>query len=818
MQISDESFSSNELYLHLTSSDSDKETRIALDVKNGAFKKWNIPLPEGFSALRLSFGANKFLLTDVNVKITDGNFTHEIHRCLLTGDENGVKIDTEKNIKGNMDISGCIFLSGSIPIDSDFFLHLAEKTTELDSLNSRLTKQAIFAKAENAKLTADKDAIMASYKTALENSNKAQSELAKVNSAYNEILNCTSWKLTKPFRKASDAIKSFFRRFALTRNIYKVCVSLKNDGYKTTVFKIKNKLSNNAALGIRSKFSDDTVPQKVKRLTNVTVEELQAQRNTVFDQTIKFSIIVPLYNTPINFLKEMIDSVISQTYENWELCLADGSDSEHDDVGETVRSYMCSDSRIIYKKLEKNLGISENTNACIDMSSGDYIALLDHDDLLHPSALFEIMKAICDKDADYIYTDEIIFKSPKIDDILNVNAKPDYGPDTLRGINYICHFSAFSRELMDKTGRFRSEYDGSQDHDLILRLTANAHNVVHIPKLLYYWRSHANSVASSISAKSYAIDAGRRAVRDHIASLGMKAEVLSTKICPTAYRIKYEITSYDKVSIIIPNKNHLADLFCCINSILEKSTYPNYEIVIVDNGSDDKELFSYYDALRADDRFVICSLDIPFNYSTLNNFASKKASGKYYILLNNDIEIISPEWIEEMLMYVQRDDVGICGAKLCYPDNTLQHAGVLIGMGGVAGHCYHAMPRNFNGHLDSLVYAHEMSAVTAACLMIKASVYEEVGGLDEEHFKVAFNDVDLCLKVRQAGYLVVWTPYAEAYHYESKSRGYEDTPEKIKRFQGEINYFKEKWSDILKDGDPYYNPNLALDKGDYSLK
>ena len=341
---------------------------------------------------------------------------------------------------------------------------------------------------------------------------------------------------------------------------------------------------------------------------------------------------------------------------------------------------------------------------------------------------------------------------------------------------------------------------------------------MHIPKILYYWRSHPNSVAGSIEAKTYAIDAGIRAVQTNLDEQGIKAKVSRCETFPTAYRIKYDILSYDKVSIIIPNKNHLDDLALCINSILTKSTYPNFEIVIVDNGSDDPELFEYYDELKKDSRFVICSLDIPFNYSKLNNFAAKKASGKYFILLNNDIEIITPEWIEEMLMYVQRDDVGICGAKLYYPDNTIQHAGVIVGLGGVAGHCFGGFNRNDNGYLCHLVCAQELSAVTAACLMIKASVFEEVNGLDEDNFKVAYNDVDLCLKVREKGHLVVWTPYAEAYHYESKSRGYEDTPEKQKRFIAEQNYFKTKWADFLKKGDPYYNPNLTVDRGDYTVK
>lgn len=784
----------------------DKEDKIAVDIRNGIFNKEDIVLSEELTGISIICNAKSFILADIVMTVTDGSAVRRSSVSFLTGNETGAEIPISKGMKEILNISGHIFISDNIYDSEDFFSHLAECTAKLDKTNRQLAAQAMFHKTETAKLSADRNTAMTLYKAELEAHTRVQAELGNVTAAYTRVINSSFWKMTTPLRKLVDTVKSFFRSFFLTRSLYKVAASLKNDGIKMTALRIKNKLSKT------------DLPEKVSRLTAISEEELQVQRSTVFDRKIKFSIIVPLYNTPINFLKEMIESVISQTYGNWELCLADGSDSSHNDVEKTVRSYISNDSRIIYKRLENNFGISENTNACINMSSGDYIALLDHDDLLHPSALFEMMKVICNENADYIYTDELIFRSPDKNDVINLNLKPDYGPDTLRGINYICHFSAFSRELMDTTGKFRSEYDGSQDHDLILRLTANARKVAHIPKILYYWRSHPDSVAGSIDAKTYAIDAGKRAVRDHISSLGMKAEVESSEICPTAYRIKYEINSYDKVSIIIPNKNHLADLYCCINSILEKSTYPNYEIVIVDNGSDDEELFTYYDVLREDSRFVICSLNIPFNYSVLNNFAVQKASGKYYILLNNDIEIISPNWIEEMLMYVQRDDVGICGAKLCYPDNTIQHAGVIVGMGGVAGHCFHAMPRNYNGYLDCMMYAHEMSAVTAACLMIKASVYEEVGGLDGDRFKVAFNDVDLCLKVRQAGYLVVWTPYAEAYHYESKSRGYEDTPEKIKRFEGETRSFKEKWADLLEKGDPYYNPNLSLEKGDFTLK
>ena len=671
---------------------------------------------------------------------------------------------------------------------------------------SAVSKMLQISKSESSIILAEKNMAENRIKQLSAELNNVRSRMTAAEASFAMIQNSRIWKMTFPLRKFLDGVKSVTGRIRFFVYVRKFFAVLKSSGFHTAWEKAMDKLFP------RRRYKD------IIKDFYLSDKEIREQKNTEFDRKIKFSIIVPLYNTPIKFLNEMIRSVIAQTYENWELCLADGSDKDHSDVERAVQKFAAKDSRIKYKRLESNLGISGNTNACLDMAVGDFIGLFDHDDLLHPAALFEVMKAVCEKNADYVFTDEMVFKSPKITNIMHLHFKSDYAPDTLRGINYICHFSVFSRELLNKTEWFRSEYDGSQDHDLILRLTSIAQNVVHIPKILYFWRSHPASVASDISAKSYAIEAGRNAVRDHIASLGMKAEVLSTDVCPTAYRIKYEIKAYDKVSIIIPNKNHLDDLVCCISSILSKSTYPNYEIVIVDNGSDDKELFRYYDELKKDSRFVICSLDIPFNYSKLNNFAAKKASGKYYILLNNDIEIITPEWIEEMLMYVQRDDVGICGAKLYYPDNTIQHAGVIIGLGGVAGHCFGSVPRDSAGYLDRLVYSQDLSAVTAACLMIKASVFKEVDGLDEDNFRVAFNDVDLCLKVRDAGYLVVWTPYAEAYHYESKSRGYEDTPEKIKRFKGEVERFQKKWANVLKAGDPYYNPNLTLERGDFTPK
>ncbi len=625
--------------------------------------------------------------------------------------------------------------------------------------------------------------------------------------AYNIISNSQFWKITLPARKILDGIKWLLKRNKVTYLIGKGILSLKRVGFKATWRKVKYRLS---------------VSARIKALAqsfNISPEDRQVQESTVFDKNIKISVLVPLYNTPKQFLEEMIASVVAQTYPNWELCLADGSDKDHKEVGEIIKKLTEKDKRIRYKKLEKNLGIAENTNACIDMSTGDYIALFDHDDILHPSAFYEVMKAVCEEDADFIYTDETVFRSPNLNDITTTHFKPDYAPDNLKANNYICHLSVFSKELLKLGGKFRRGYDGSQDHDLVLRLTDKAKKIVHIPKVLYFWRSHPMSVAMDIGSKSYAVEAGIRAVSDFLTSKGVNAKVSSSRVCQTIYRIEYEIKSYDKVSIIIPNRDHPEDLKKCIDSILGKTAYPDYEIVIVDNGSVDEDLFKYYDSLKSDDRFVICSLDIEFNYSRLNNYAVTFASGKYYILLNNDIEIITDNWIDEMLMYAQRDDVGAVGAKLYYPDNTIQHAGVILGLGAhrIAGHAFIEVDKNEGGYMGRLGFAQNMSAVTAACMMVKASVYREVNGFDED-FKVAYNDVDFCLKIRKAGYLIVWTPYAEAYHYESKSRGKASTPRQRQQFKIETENFKKKWFKELEAGDPYYNPNLSLDYGDFRPK
>ena len=549
-------------------------------------------------------------------------------------------------------------------------------------------------------------------------------------------------------------------------------------------------------------------------------EERKRQEETVFPNMVKISILTPLWNTPENFLRDMIGSVQKQTYGNWELCLADGSDDAHAYVGEICRELAGKDERIRYRKLEKNEGIAGNTNQCLTMATGEYIGLFDHDDMLHPCVLFEYVKAINEKNADYVYCDEATFKNGDINQMITMHFKPDYAIDNLRANNYICHFSVFSRKLLDGTELFRTKFDGSQDHDMILRLTDKAEQVVHVPKLLYYWRLHAGSVASGIEAKPYAIESARGAVADHLRKHGFEHfTITSTRAFETIFKITYEIIGDPKISIIIPNKDHVEDLRRCVTSIIEKSTYDNYEIVIVENNSETKEIFSYYEELKNNPSIKIVTFKGAFNYSAVNNFGVGAATGDYVLLLNNDTQVITVNWLEELLMYAQREDVGAVGGKLYYADKTIQHAGVVIGLGAhrTAGHTHYRQKRENLGYMGRLCYAQDVSAVTGACLMVKKKLYEEAGGLDEG-FAVSLNDVDFCLKLRQLGYLNVFTPFAELYHYESVSRGLDTDGEKAARYNEESARFREKWKAQLEAGDPYYNPNFTLDKSDFSLR
>ena len=644
---------------------------------------------------------------------------------------------------------------------------------------------------------------------------KQQSEILELEEKYRQkcedyeiISNAFFWKITKPARLVLDIVKGIHNYPDLTGLIKKGICSLKNHGVRYTLEKSSYKI--NEIVSCR------TISQKHL----FTERELDAQRKYRFSREIKFSIVVPLYNTPENYLREMIQSVINQTYANWELCMADGSDENHKNVKRICLNYASEDKRIHYQKLTENLGISGNTNACIEMATGDYIGLFDHDDILHPAALHEVMHAICEKNADFIYTDENTFHLTP-EDASTPHFKPDFAIDNLRANNYICHFTVFKRALLEKVGMFDSAYDGSQDYDMVLRLTEKAERIAHIPEILYYWRAHPDSVASNVGAKPYAIEAAKRAISSHLKRVGLSGEVQCVNESGF-YRIHYEIHGNPRISILIPNYEHYGDLKLCLDSIFKKTTYSNYEIVIVENNSTSKKIFSYYKKLQEEHTNLRVLTwksragEASFNYSAINNFGAMHCTGEYFVLLNNDTTIINGDWLQEMLMFAQRKDVGAVGAKLYYSDGTIQHAGIGIGLLTLAGHYFRGFGGSHPGYMGRMLYAQDVTAVTAACMMIPRDVWVKMNGFDEK-FAVAFNDVDLCMRIRKAGYLIIWTPFAELYHFESKSRGADDTAQKRKRFESEIARFHYLWQEELDAGDPYYNPNFSLSKEDFSI-
>lgn len=545
----------------------------------------------------------------------------------------------------------------------------------------------------------------------------------------------------------------------------------------------------------------------------LTDEERTLQRGRVWEDPPLISVVVPIYQTPELFLRQMIESVRNQTYPHWELCIADGS-GDNKRTRSIVEEYL-EDARIRYRLLEKNLGIADNTNAAMEMAGGDYIALFDHDDLLAENALYEVADEAVRTGADLIYTDEDKVTAD-LSERYQPNFKPDFNLDLLRANNYICHLLVVKRSLVKQAGGQRKEFDGAQDHEFIFRCVEKAEKIAHIPKVLYHWRVHKASTADNPLSKKYAYDAGKRAVLEHIRRCGEDGEVTDTKF-PGFYQVKYRVEGQPLISVIIPNKDERETLKSCLDSIWEKTTYPNYEIIIVENNSTQPETFEYYRSIDGKKGVRVVYWKEGFNYSALNNFGFSHARGDYILCLNNDVTVITPDWLERMLGQCQRKQVGIVGVKLYYPDDTIQHAGVIIGIGGVAGAMFVGMPRQRSGYLRKAILQQDLSAVTAACMMVDRRAWEDVGGFNTD-LAVAFNDIDFCLKARDRGYLVVYEPNVELYHYESKSRGYEDTPEKQRRFQSEIDYMKEHWDTILSKGDPYYNRNFSLKTCNYTLR
>ena len=622
-----------------------------------------------------------------------------------------------------------------------------------------------------------------------------------------DVTNSTFWKLTWPMRYAVSKSRQIWHTFPL--------------------FVFLHDLRAMGLEGVREQARARReyavlFPSKTLRADRFAPVELlvkQASHQPGGEAGPKISIVVPLYNTPLNFLEELLDSVVNQTYRNWELCCVDaGQDTA---VGQHVQARAKADPRIRYQKLTENEGIAGNTNHGFELATGDYIALLDHDDILHPCALWYTAQAIVEQGADFVYTDEATFEG-KVENVVLYHFKPDFMLDNLRSNNYICHLTTFSKVLMEQAGGGeRAEYNGSQDYDLFLRLTEKARKIAHIPHALYYWRSSPNSTASDISAKTYCIDAGIAALKAHYARCGVAVDdVTLIPGTPGYYKTDYTMAHPGRVSILIPTCDHIRDLETCVESIYARTTYPDFEILLIENNSKEEQTFRSYERMQKehpDTLKVLTWQGKGFNYSALNNFGARYATGEYLLLLNNDTEVITPGWLEEMVMYAQQKRVGCVGAKLLYPDDTIQHAGVGFGIGGVAGHLHKYFPATSDGYMGRLNYVQDVYGDTAACLLIRKEIYDEVHGLDES-YAVAFNDVDFCVRVREAGYTNVFTPFAQLYHYESKSRGMEDNPEKQKRFQGEVLRFQARWGDLLAKGDPCTNPNFDIQREDFSLK
>lgn len=564
--------------------------------------------------------------------------------------------------------------------------------------------------------------------------------------------------------------------------------------------KISKKIYN-----IFKKKQDKTKDYKLWLLNNEPNNaELQKQKETKFNYNPKISIVVPMYNTPEKFFSELVDSILYQTYNNWELCLADGSDIQAEYLEKIVKK----DSRIKYKFLNGNKGIAGNSNGALSIATGDFIALLDHDDLLPAYSLFEIVKKTNEEpEADFIYTDE-----DKIDadnkKRFDPYFKSDFSIDKLRCNNYICHMTIIKKTLMDELNGWNEGFDGSQDHDLILRACEKAKKIVHIPKILYHWRVHGGSVATGLDVKPYALEAGVNAIKSSLDRQNIHAKIEPYKnMC--FFNVTYLYKGEPKISILIPNKDHVDDLKLCIKSI-SQTDYKNYEIIIIENNSSEIRTFEYYDEISMKDNIKIVHYkEKGFNFSKIINFGASQASGDYFVLLNNDVEIKTKNWLEILLGFSQREDVGAVGVKLLYPDYTVQHGGVIIGI-GVASHLNIMRIADDYGYMGNMIINQNLSAVTGACMMVSRENFYSVNGFEED-LAVAYNDIDFCLKLREKNKLIVFTPLVEGVHYESKSRGNDSDPDKIDRFNAEQEYMYKKWAKYYEEGDPYFNPNFRLD-------
>jgi glycosyltransferase involved in cell wall biosynthesis len=651
-------------------------------------------------------------------------------------------------------------------------------------------------------------------------------QIDNLNKIIFELRESASWKLTAPMRLLGRQflnIKLILKALPYARSVcggyggllQHIWRTYKKEGFKGIKFRIAVSAARSTPISafwyLESNHNDYS--EWVRRYDTLNDADREKIKTHIrkFSETPLISVIMPVYNPPLDMLEEAIQSVQNQLYHHWELCIADDASTDKS-VLELLQAYADKDPRIKVVVRKQNGHISAASNSALDLARGKYIALLDNKNLLSEQAFFCVSQTISNHpDVGLIYSDE-----DKIDQAgrrYDPYFKPDWNPDLFLSHNMISHLGVYRADLVKRVGGFREGYEGSQDYDLALRCIEQLafHQIVHIPRVLYHWRSHRGSTAQAGSEKT----AGERALNDHFTRINVSAKVELLDF--GMYRVRYDIPRPSPlVSLIIPTRNGFKLLKNCIESIFAKTSYKNYEIIIVDNNSDDPQILDYFVNIVSDYRIRILRDESDFNYAKLNNLAVLNAQGEYICLMNNDIEVITPEWLYEMMGLVTQPGVGVVGAALWYPNNTLQHGGVISGLGGVAGHAHKHLPKGHPGYFGRARLIQSVSAVTAACLVIKKDIYQEVGGMDEVNLKVAFNDTDFCLRVREAGYRNVWTPFAELYHHESATRGYDDTLEKRLRFRGEILYMQKRWGKALLT-DPAYNPNLTLDREDFSL-
>jgi glycosyltransferase involved in cell wall biosynthesis len=663
-------------------------------------------------------------------------------------------------------------------------------------------------------------------------------ELQQAYTTLHSAFSSISWQITQPLRylgRAVRKVRSYFRFFHLFHLLHRLVASkggywalsrkalfvLRKDGVEGLLFKINWTLSpqHHQAAPKSDQHDRNDYSYWVQKYDTLSDEERSAYKKQVNTWTQKplISVVMPTYNSPLPFLRQAIESLEVQIYPHWELCIADDCSTQAE-VRQLLKEKCALDARIKVCFREQNGHISAASNSALELVSGDWVALFDHDDLLTEDALFFVARHIIKHpEAQIIYSDED--KINESGERFSPHFKSDWNPELFFTQNYLSHLGVYRTALLRQIGGFRVGLEGSQDHDLALRCLPHIEgsSIHHIPKVLYHWRAISGSTALNASAKSYADDARHKALEDYFESMGTPVTVSPGLIANTA-KIHYIIPEPPPlVSLLIPTRDRLELIETCVRSILDKTTYPNFEIIILDNASVEPPTLAFFQTIQNEDpRVSIVRDDRPFNFSAINNLGAQRAKGSILGLINNDIEVIRPEWLTEMVSHTIQKGVGCVGAKLYYPNDTLQHAGVILGIKGVANHSHSKQSKHHDGYFGRLRVPQVLSAVTAACLLVKNEIFLEVGGMNEKDLSVAFNDIDFCLKVRAQGYRNVWTPYAELYHHESLSRGTEDTPEKKARFEREVAYMKDHWGAALLE-DPYYNPNLTLDDEDFSL-